>query len=742
MLNSKIKKLIATTMCTSVGLSSLPINITANAATTSAEQTYENRFMDIWGKIHDSNNGYLKEMGDLKIPYYSPETLLIDGQDYGHETTSDTFSYYIWLEAMYGKLTGDWSNFESAWKSTEKFAIPDENDQQGISSGYSPNSASMFSNDYSAINKYPSRILHGRTIKDPLANELKSAYGSNYVYGMHWLLDTDNWYGFGSKGDPNDTSKPGFIDTFQRGPSESVWDTIPHPSYDTMKSGGQNGYLDLFTKEDGTPAKEWTYKNDPKADAAAIQATYWAKQWASQQGKSSQIADYTSKASEMGDFLRYSMYDKYFQPIGLGGQSLSDQCGAHYLLSNEYTWSGAAEANQGNWAYRTGCSNNNIGSQNPMTAWILSDSSNTDFKPQSSNGASDWAASLDRQLEFYQWLQSSEGAIAPGATNSYLTENGSYQAYPSGTSTFYGMAYDASPVYKNRDKSSSTWFGSQAIAMQNLADYYLKTGDKRAEKILDKWTNWVMNNIELDSNYAPIKVPEYLTYSGQPDTWTGNYTENPNLHVKVSSYSEDLGITSTIVNTLSKYALGYSKTNSYTKTKLLALSEKLLDHIWCSSYLDAQGVSSNEVKADYAKMFNEDVYIPDSWTGKMPNGDIIKSGIKFLDIRNKYKADPNFDRVEAAYKAGVDPVFRYHRFWAETETALAFANYSIVLSEIPHNPNPDIYPDGKINIKDYIYLQRYLLDNSIDIDTTAADLNGDGAIDITDALLLKKILMN
>lgn len=49
-----------------------------------------------------------------------------------------------------------------------------------------------------------------------------------------------------------------------------------------------------------------------------------------------------------------------------------------------------------------------FGYQNPMAAWALANDS--DMKPKSPNGASDWAKSLKRQIEFYRWLQSSGGS--------------------------------------------------------------------------------------------------------------------------------------------------------------------------------------------------------------------------------------------------------------------------------------------------------------------------------------------
>ncbi|MFM9559414.1 glycoside hydrolase family 48 protein, partial [Streptomyces caniscabiei] len=61
---------------------------------------------------------------------------------------------------------------------------------------------------------------------DPIAGELKSAYGTDDIYGMHWLEDVDNVYGFGNapgkcEAGPADTG-PSYINTFQRGVQESV----------------------------------------------------------------------------------------------------------------------------------------------------------------------------------------------------------------------------------------------------------------------------------------------------------------------------------------------------------------------------------------------------------------------------------------------------------------------------------------------------------------------------------------
>lgn len=54
----------------------------------------------------------------------------------------------------------------------------------------------------------------------------------------------------------------------------------------------------------------------------------------------------------------------------------------------------------------------------------------------------------------------------------------------------------------------------------------------------------------------------------------------------------------------------------------------------------------------------------------------------------------------------------------------------------------DVNNDGTVNIKDYLTVQKYLLNSNISINKANADMNEDDAIDVTDALLLKNKLMN
>ena len=653
---------------------------TITVTETSSSGGYEDRFMALYNKITDPANGYFSPQG---IPYHSVETLMVEAPDQGHETTSEAYSYLIWLQAVYGKVTGDWSKFNDAWALMEKYMIPSHADQP-TNSFYNAGKPATYAAEHDYPDQYPSQIDSSVSVgQDPIAAELKAAYGTDDIYGMHWLEDVDNVYGYGDtpgggcENGPS-ASGPSFINTYQRGSQESVWETIPQPTCDKFAYGGPNGYLDLFIKDSGY-AKQWKYTDAPDADARAIQAAYWADTWAKQQGKESDVSATVAKAGKMGDYLRYSFFDKYFKKIG---NCTSPSCPAgtgkdseHYLLSWYYAWGGALDSSAG-WAWRIGDGAAHSGYQNPMAAWALVN--DTAMQPKSATGVSDWKTSLQRQLEFYRWLQSSEGAIAGGATNSW---GGAYGTPPSGDSTFYGMYYDWEPVY--HDPPSNQWFGFQAWTMERVAEYYYVTGDTTAKAILDKWVKWATSNTTLNPD-GTYQIPSTLHWSGQPDTWNpSNPGSNANLHVTIADYTNDVGVAAGYAKALAYYAAKSGDTNAQNVAKTL------LDDMWNNDQ-DAIGISVPETRTDYnrftqkysASNTNHDgVYVPPGWTGKMPNGDTIDSNATFLSIRSWYKNDPSWSKVQSYLDGGAAPTFNYHRFWAQSDIAMAMAVYGMLFNQ-------------------------------------------------------------
>ncbi|WP_406375116.1 cellulose binding domain-containing protein [Streptomyces sp. NBC_00647] len=641
---------------------------TVTVTELAASKAYDARFLDLYGKITNPANGYFSPEG---IPYHSVETLIVEAPDQGHETTSEAYSYLIWLQAMYGKVTGDWSKFNAAWTTMETYMIPTHADQP-TNSYYNASKPATYAPELDTPNEYPAKLDTGVSVgPDPIASELKSAYGTDDVYGMHWLQDVDNTYGYGNEpgkceAGPTATG-PSYINTFQRGVQESVWETVPQPTCDAFKYGGKNGYLDLFTG-DSSYAKQWKYTDAPDADARAVQAAYWADLWAKAQGKSADVSATVGKAAKMGDYLRYAMYDKYFKKIGscVGPSTCPAGTGkdaSHYLLSWYYAWGGATDTSAG-WAWRIGSSHTHGGYQNPLAAYALS--TNADLKPKSATGASDWATSLTRQLEFYRWLQSNEGAIAGGATNSWA---GRYATPPTGTPTFYGMYYDQQPVY--HDPPSNQWFGFQAWSMERVAEYYQQTGNASAKAVLDKWVSWALSKTTINPD-GTYQIPSTLQWSGAPDTWNASSPgANSGLHVTVADYTNDVGVAAAYAKTLSYYAAKSGNTQAKTTAKAL------LDGMW-SNYQDGLGIAVPETRADYNR-FDDSVYVPSGWTGTMPNGDAVNSSSTFASLRSFYKNDPAWSKIESYLAGGAAPSFTYHRFWAQADIALAMGSYAELL---------------------------------------------------------------
>ncbi|XID92817.1 glycoside hydrolase family 48 protein [Paenibacillaceae bacterium WGS1546] len=704
----------------------------------SAATVYENRFMQLYGQIKNPANGYFSPEG---IPYHSIETLLSEAPDYGHMTTSEAYSYWLWLETLYGYYTGDWTKLEAAWANMEKYIIPinegDGAEEQPTMSYYNPSSPATYAAEKPYPDQYPSQLSGQYAAgSDPLDAELKAAYGNNQTYLMHWLVDVDNWYGYGNLLNPSHTAT--YVNTFQRGEQESVWEAITHPSQDDKSFGKPNeGFMTLFTQENQAPAAQWRYTNATDADARAVQVIYWAKQLGF---NNTAIID---KARKMGDYLRYGMYDKYFQQIGSASDGSpapgSGKNSSHYLMAWYTAWGGGLGTN-GNWAWRIGASHTHQAYQNPVAAYALGTAAGG-LNPVSATGQADWNVSLTRQLEFYNWLLSAEGAVGGGATNSW---NGSYDAYPSGVSTFYGMAYQENPVY--HDPGSNTWFGFQAWPLERVAElYYIlaSNGDttsqnfRMAKNVITKWVDWALDytfansrpvsdqdgyylnasgdrvlgglNPAVASVSAPGEywIPGGQEWTGQPDTWNGfnSFTGNPNFHVITKNPTQDVGVLGSYIKALTFFAAGtQAETGSFTALgdQAKTMADSLLDIAW--QYNDGIGIAVDEPRADYYRYFTKEIYFPSGWSGTFGHGNTIpgtggipsdpaKGGngtyISYAELRPKITQDPQWAYLSNLYNTSFNPAtqtwengvptFKYHRFWSQVDIATAYAEFDRLL---------------------------------------------------------------
>jgi hypothetical protein len=212
--------------------------------------------------------------------------------------------------------------------------------------------------------------------------------------------------------------------------------------------------------------------------------------------------------------------------------------------------------------------------------------------------------------------------------------------------------------------------------MERVAEYYHTTGDARAKAVLDKWVAWALSKTTLGT--GTYQFPSTLGWSGRPDTWNAAAPgANAGLHVTVVDYTNDVGVAAAYAKTLSYYAA--KSGNAQAKTT----AQAILDDMWTNDQ-DALGVTVPETRTDYNRVTQvyspnnvdrDGVFVPAGFTGRMPNGDLIAPGATFLSIRSWYSSDPQWPKVQAYLNGGAAPVFDYHRFWAESDIAMAQAVY-------------------------------------------------------------------
>jgi len=138
----------------------------------------------------------------------------------------------------------------------------------------------------------------------------------------------------------------------------------------------------------------------------------------------------------------------------------------------------------------------------------------------------------------------------------------------------------------------------------------------------------------------------------------------------------------------------------------------------------------------------------------MPNGDVIKQGVKFIDIRSKYKDDPWYEGLKRQAETGTPFEYTLHRFWHQVDyaVALGLAHIFGYTPDTVPGPNPDpgdevklgdINFDGEINSIDYALLKSALLGRtklSAEAEK-AADLDKNGEVNSIDYALLKSYLL-
>ena len=646
------------------------------------------RFLEIYQAVHDESNGYFDEEG---IPYHTVEELNVEAPDFGHVTTSEAFSYMMLMEAAYGKVSGDWSNFEKAFAIIEHTIIPDahqqptwNNHQTNMEGG---SGVATFAPEYhDGANNYPSILNDANadgttddpswkglvpTGTDPIYGGLQEhwnggATNSGPIYTMHWLLDVDNAYQFGEgeRGNANSV----YINTFQRGAQESTWETLPHPSYELDDGDVMNEFVQDGDGNDNIA--QWRYTNAPDADGRVAEAARMAELWSQEVGGYDQVAPVISKAAKMLDYLRYDMFDKYFKPIGCESAKDIRDCntgpgdgtyeGAHDLYAWYSSWGAPLD---GEWSFLIGSSDIHFGYQEPWAAYVVSnDSLNANWlnpgdglKGLSPEGVTQYKNSFQRQMELYAWLQSDAngtdqdgnvvpaGAFAGGVTNSV---DGQYANSTYSGNRFYGMAYDDNPVY--HDPGSNTWFGFQVWSGQRYMATMVEmanAGDTSGDfpvwlDVANDWVAMALGTIKFDYNGEAFALPVAIDWGDPAASQSGvNYNggnaaqlkdANKNLRMDIKAYNQGVGVGAAMARTLLAYSQidGAEFAQEAGDTAL-----KLMDALWNYKFsTDDYGVvgfTTPEYRGDYLRFWNE-TWINDQYT--TGNGDTLGTGATFDEI--------------------------------------------------------------------------------------------------------------
>jgi len=184
------------------------------ALPSGSQSAYDQWFLNLYDTIMNPNNGYFSPEG---IPYHSVETLIVEAPDYGHETTSETYSYYLWLTADYGGVTGNWTPFNNNWANMAEYMIPSAHGTppadlvvQTLAPGHGPVvdpgdyvlfnvEGKVWAGDRLVVDSFTDRQPQGL----PLASALPAwRHLAGQRVGSRVLMVVPPRYGFGRQGDP------------------------------------------------------------------------------------------------------------------------------------------------------------------------------------------------------------------------------------------------------------------------------------------------------------------------------------------------------------------------------------------------------------------------------------------------------------------------------------------------------------------------------------------------------------
>ena len=278
------------------------------------------------------------------------------------------------------------------------------------------------------------------------------------------------------------------------------------------------------------------------------------------------------------------------------------------------------------------------------------------------------------------------------------------------------------------------WFMDNTIlgtanATKEFQDYYEPYDTEKSTFTVPDLSQGVTDDGESFS------IPASMIWKGQPETWTGKYQENSGLTCTITAYGDgDLGCVSSLANSLIYYAKakgvatsdmdaakasyeGRSAAASTSSDELakqgLYLAKELLDREW-NKYRDDIGLGVNDHNTNLPRLWNTKLALPDGstqngegktldasrYTGTMPNGDAVKNGVAFVDIRSNYKNSSMYQEALSYYEKDGNCdnyYFTLHRFWHAGDIMMALGTMYELYPDMPVG-NGEVKPDEDLKV--------------------------------------------
>ena len=461
------------------------------------------------------------------IPYHSVETLMVEAPDHGHETTSEAFSYWIWLEATYGRVTGDWTPFNDAWAIDGEVHHPDARrpaDQRLVQrrarpATYAPEWPDPSSYPQPARHLGPGRpgpdrrraqdgVRHRRHLRHALADGRRQRLRLRQ-HARHRRRERPDRDRPVATSTPTSAARRSRCGRPSRSRPATTCSSTAAPTATWTCSSRTSSY-----------AKQWKYTDAPDADARADPGgVLGATRWATARARQSQVAAIGRQGRQDGrlpallDVRQVLQEDRQLhQPDRLRGRH-RQAAPQHYLLAWYYAWGGAEPG--GGWAWRIGDGATHHGYQNPLAAWALSTVTALDARSRRPR-----KSRLDQEPRRGSW-SSTGGCSRPrariaGGAHQQLGRRSTARRRPA-TPTFYGMAYDWEPVY--HDPPSNNWFGMQAWAHGAGRGVLLRDRRRQGQGRPGQVGRLGDAAAPPSAPAAPFQIPSTLDWTGQPDTW-------------------------------------------------------------------------------------------------------------------------------------------------------------------------------------------------------------------------------